>query len=155
MNEADQARANAIPLEAKKDGLRQRQSGDWVLHLVIAAVDMDTRIAQAPMGTRYQCALVEINDDETPKHNAARQHWRELGPTKQAGMRCQDPLFWAFLAEELHFPEIHNEQLAAQCVREICGVTSRSDLSKPLHSEARQMWQETDNHFQAWRARDG
>src|SRR5215475_2539197 len=105
MHEAARARANAISFEAKKDGLSQRQSGDWQLRLTVAALDMDQRITSAPMGTRFQCVLVEINDDETPVDHAAqdRDKWRALGPTKQAGIRCNDPVFWAFLREHLHF----------------------------------------------------
>jgi len=150
--EADQARANAIPLEVKKDGLRQRQSGDWVLSLVIAAADMDERITAAPMGTRFQCALVEINDDESPTHDRARQHWRGMSPTKQAGMRCKDPVFWAYLSEEMHFTEIDNEESAAQAVREVCTISSRADLDKPLRNDARRIWHDLDSHFQGWRA---
>ena len=44
MREAQAARRNAISLEVKKDGLQQRQSGDWMLRFTVAAVDMDRRI---------------------------------------------------------------------------------------------------------------
>jgi hypothetical protein len=102
---ADLARVNAIAMEAKKDGLSQRQGGDWALRFTVSAIDMDVRITKAPMGTRYQMVLVEITDDETPKDFKAqdRDKWRELGATKQAGIRCKDPIFWAYLHEELHF----------------------------------------------------
>src|SRR5262249_51157344 len=103
MPEADVARECAISFEVKKDGLTQRQSGDWQLRFTVQSVDMDNRLTQAPMGTRFQCVLVEVNDDESPRDHKGEQRnaWRDLGPTKQAGIRCADPIFWAYLREEL------------------------------------------------------
>src|SRR5215813_12120738 len=120
MSEAETAANNAIAFEVKKDGLQQRQSGDWQLRFTVSAIDMDQRLSSVPMGTRFACVLVEINDDESPvDHQAvARDKWRDLGPTRQAGMRCKEPMFWAFLTDELHFGEIRNEEMAAQYVRE-------------------------------------
>lgn len=153
---AQAARENAISLEVKKDGLQQRQGGDWMLRFTVAAVDMDQRITNAPMGQRFACVLVEINDDETPRDHKAedRDKWRELGPARQAGLRCKSPTFWAFLSEEMHFPEITSEEQAADAVREICGVTSRSDLGKPGQQEARIAWYELDNAYQAWKVKE-
>jgi len=153
---ADRARKSAIPFEAKKDGLRQRQSGDWVLSLVIAAADMDQRITAAAMGTRYECALVEKNDDESPRDHRteARDKWRELSPVKQAGIRCGDPVFWAFLDEEFAPDKHNNHDDAAEIVRSVCGVASRSELGKLGNQEARTHWYNLDFRFQAWKARE-
>ena len=153
---ADLATANAISFEVKKDGLTQRQSGDWQLRLTIAAVDMDQRITSAPMGTRFACVLVEINDDETPRDHKSedRDKWRDLGPAKQAGIRCKEPTFWAFLTEELHFGSITSEDAAASLVRDMLGVASRSDLGKPAFTDARTRWYDLDFKYQAWKARE-
>ena len=158
MSMAQQARANAIPLEIKKDGLTQRQSGDWVLRVVIAAADMHQSIITAAMGTRFQIALVEINDDETPVDHKAidRDKWRALGPAKQAGIRCGDPVFWAFLREHGHrglkYRHITDEAKCAAVVRNICNVLTRSDLAKPGFSDQRILWFELDTKFQGWKA---
>lgn len=154
MDIASQAMANAISLEVKKDGLQQRQNGDWILRFTVAAIGMDQSITQAPMGTRYQCVLVEINDDETPVDRKAmeRDRWRELGPTKQAGIRCKDPIFWAWLCETQSFPHIENEAMAASALRELLGIESRRDLEKPGHTAARLDWFNLDFKFQAWKA---
>jgi hypothetical protein len=156
MNEADMALANAISFEVKKDGLAQRQSGDWQLRFTVSAIDMDRRITTAPMGARFACVLVEIADDETPVDHKARDRdkWRELGATKQAGIRCKDPIFWAYLHEELHFPPIQDEDMAATCVREQCHIQSRRDLEKIGNQEARRIWYMLDHGFQAWRNRE-
>jgi hypothetical protein len=153
--EADAALNNAIAFEVKKDGLQQRQSGDWVLRLTLTAADMDQRITNAPMGTRFQCVLVEINDDESPVDHKAeeRDKWRDLGPVKQAGIRCHDPVFWAFLREDLHY-SVNSEERAAEIVRNICEVTSRAELAKPGKSDERTRWYKLDFAFQAWRVQD-
>jgi hypothetical protein len=151
MTPAEQARENAIPLELKKDGLQQRQSGDWVLRVIIAAADMDQRIIAAPMGTRFQAALVEIDDDETPKPNEAKRKWRELGALQQSVLRCSDPIFWAFLKEHLHY-QVDNGEQAAAVIRDHCEISSRSDLGKPGFVQNRLLWHELDNAFAAWKA---
>jgi hypothetical protein len=156
MNEWDTARANAIAMEAKKDGLSQRQDGQWSIRFTIASADMDARVTSAPMGCRYQMVLVEVNDDETPVEHLTfdRDKWRALGPRRQAVLRCKDPVFWAYMHEELHFPLVENEAFAACLVREQCRVGSRSDLEKPGNSEARVIWHKLDFGFQAWRNRE-
>lgn len=158
MNLADLARANAISFEVKKDGLTQRQSGDWQLRLTIAALDMDQRITSAAMGTRFACVLVEVDDDETPRDHISedRGKWRALGATKQAGIRCKDPVFWAYLAEKQGVGMLagDKEAKAASFVRDYCNVLTRSDLDKPGFSDARLLWFDLDNKFQGWKARE-
>jgi hypothetical protein len=99
---------------------------------------------------------VEVDDDESPVDHRAmeRDKWRDLGPTRQAGMRCKEPMFWAFLGEELHFINITNEQRAAEAVRNHCGVSSRSELTRPGNHNARVRWHDMDNAYQAWKARE-
>lgn len=160
MDSATKARSNAISLECKKDGLQQRQSGDWVLRLTVQAIDMHQRIVSAPMGARFQCVLVEVNDDETPVDHVAmdRDKWRALGPAKQAGIRCKDPVFWAFLREHgidsVKYPEVHNEVRAASVVRNLCSVLTRGDLGKPGFGDQRILWYALDNAFQGWKAKE-
>jgi hypothetical protein len=154
---AAQARENGVHFECKKDGLQQRQSGDWVLRVTVQPLDMHSTILSAPMGTRYMCVLVEINDDETPVDHVAmeRDKWRALGPAKQAGIRCKDPVFWAFLRETYH-PNgpVEDEEDAAALVRNICMVLTRSDLGKPGFGDQRILWFDLDNKFQGWKARE-
>jgi len=146
MNPADLARQNAIPLEVKKDGLQQRQNGDWVLRFVVQAADMDQRLTSAAMGTRFQVALVEIGDDELPK-SKGKLDWRELQPAAQAGIRCNDPVFRAFLLD-IHEWESANAEEAADWIRSFCNVKSRSELGS--NHKARVLWKQLDDQFQAW-----
>jgi len=167
MTPADHARNQAISLEAKKDALAQRQNGDWKVSFTVQGIDMDTRLTQAPMGTRYAVVLVEIGDDEQPVQKEARakprqtsspdtptggekrMDWREVQPAAQAAMQCDKPVFWAFLNETRGYG-IDDPTGAAEAVREICCVKSRSELG--TNHKARVVWKQLDDQFQAWKA---
>jgi len=175
MTPADHARNNAISLEAKKDALAQRQNGDWKVSFTVQGIDMDTRLTQAPMGTRYAVVLVEIGDDETPvnrkeaipnhptkptvdsrpapnppaRAKGEKMDWREVQPAAQAGIRCADPVFVAFLKTE-HAEDFREFGNATDVVRNWCNVISRSELS--TNHKARVIWKQLDDQFQAWKA---
>jgi len=159
VSEADIAVENAISFEVKKDGLQQRQNGDWVLRFTAQNIDMHKIVTNAPMGTRFLMTLVELNDDQTAVDHKAmdRDKWRDLGPTKQAGMRCADPVFWAWLEEEGPHGqryECNSNDDAAEIVRLLCNVASRADLAKPGFSAHRIKWYEIDQQFQAWKLKE-
>jgi hypothetical protein len=148
MSAAERAVANAIPIEVKKDGLQQRQNGDWVLRLVVQAADMDQRVTTAPMGTRYQAVLVEVNDDETPKEQPkGKLDWRDVQPAAQAGIRCAEPRFRDYLAVE-HGINTKTAQEAAEAVRNLCGVNSRAMLG--VNHKARTLWHQLDSGYRDW-----
>jgi hypothetical protein len=82
-----------------------------------------------------------------------RKTWFELGPVTQAALCCKEPVFWAFLLESgFTTRKIENEEMAAEVVRSVCEVTSRSELAEP--SIAQSIWRDIDSLFQAWKARD-
>jgi hypothetical protein len=167
MNPADLARNQAISLEAKKDALAQRQSGDWKISFTVQGADMDARLTKAAMGTRFAMVLVEIGDDElpvqkeapaqprqatgsqSPPDGARRMDWRDVQPAAQAGIRCEEPIFVAFLKEQYEIAW-GNIPDAAALVRWICGVKSRSELG--TNHKARVLWKQLDDQFQAWKA---
>jgi hypothetical protein len=207
MTPADEARANAITFECKKDALQQRQSGDWKISFTVQGVDMDERITRAAMGTRFVAVLVEINDQElpvqamsqfstssdvgkrdivncvccgkpavgncegveindsespvpakekpakAPANPAGAKHgtrdWRDIPPANQAGMRCDEPIFAAFLREQRP-DDWHDRPDAAECVRLICGILSRTELG--TNHAARVIWKQLDDQYLAWKA---
>lgn len=171
MTPADLARKNSISLEAKKDALAQRQNGDWKVSFTVQGTDMDPRLTQAPMGTRYAVVLVEIGDDElpvqqkenraqprrtlapkTPTGGAKRMDWRDMQPAAQAGIRCSEPAFSAFLRERSYDDWDESRADVAECVRLICGVGSRSELG--TNQKARVIWHQLDTEYQAWLAKE-
>ncbi len=172
MTHADQARNNAISLEAKKDSLIQRQSNDWKVSFTVQGVDMDTRLTQAPMGTRYAMVLVEIGDDETPvkrkeampnvpreaildarlqpdtdKHSAGAK-WREMKPQTQAGILINNASFATFLREN-HSDEWHETGDADACIKLMFNIQSKTELE--TSPKARMLWKQLDDQYQAWK----
>jgi hypothetical protein len=73
--------------------------------------------------------------------------WCDLPPQQQAGMRCGEPAFISFLKENR--PDDWREAAnTADCVRLICGVVSRSELS--TNHKARVIWHQLDEQYQGW-----
>lgn len=147
MSVAAKAVANAIPLEIKKDAMRQTQSGDWKITFTVQAADMDQRLTGAAMGTRFQAALVEIGDDEQPKEPKGKLDWREVPPAAQAGIRCSDARFRDYLAVE-YGAETNTPEEAAKALRDICKVNSRTEFS--TNPKARVLWHQLDSAYRDW-----
>lgn len=82
--------------------------------------------------------------EEKPKRD-----WRDMQPAQQAGIRCAEPVFIAFL-QEARPDDWHESQEAAACVRLICGVHSRVELG--TNQKARVIWHQLDEQYQAWKA---
>ena len=84
----------------------------------------------------------------SPHPDGAKRDWRDIPPAQQAGIRCEEPVFAAFL-KETRKDDWHETQDAADCVRLICGVGSRSELG--TNQRARIIWHQLDSAFQAWK----
>ncbi len=148
MSAAQRAIANAIPLEIKKDAMRQTQSGDWKITFTVQAADMDQRLTSAAMGTRFQAALVEINDNEEPKEQPKKpMDWREVQPAAQCGIRCNEPRFRDYLAVE-HGKNTKTPDDAAEAIRKMCNIASRAELS--TNHKARALWHSIDRSYREW-----
>jgi hypothetical protein len=80
-----------------------------------------------------------------------RTPWREVKPSAQAAMRCDQAPFWAFLREE-HKQRVANKDDAATAVRRITGVNSRAHFNE--NHVARVAWHQLDSQFQAWQAKE-
>lgn len=151
---SDKARSAAMQFEGKKNSLTQVQSGDWKLQFTVSAVDVPAGLLTAPMGTRYVVAIVEVSDDEQPVEQKPAGNKHRL--SRQAAMLCSDRQFWGFLRNEFsgnwmnpNFPQPTDNQLrAAECIRSICNVKSRSEFdSEP----ADRRWRELKASFEAWK----
>jgi len=175
MTVADLARsvAEQNAFEAKKDAVRQVQSGDWRLTLTVKAGDLPTSVMTAAPGARYVVALVPIDDDEMPISGGGsteppvdaggedacvpaqpvapakpRRRWSELSRAQRAGMLCDDDVFrgWLFKEFDAHpKPDASVEDAAAEVVRAICLVASRSQLDQ--HKHAGEKWDAIEARF--------
>lgn len=84
----------------------------------------------------------------SPKPGRVPRDWRDIPPSQQAGIRCEEPIFGAFLREQ-YADEWHEAPDAADCVRLICAVDSRAKLND---GPSRVIWHQLDEQFQAWKA---
>jgi hypothetical protein len=91
-----------------------------------------------------------LPDATTGGAKREKMDWRDMQPAAQAGIRCEDPIFKAFLSEQYRKEWVHADKEADECVRRICGVQSRSELGT-VHA-ARVIWKMLDDQFQAWKA---
>jgi hypothetical protein len=94
-------------------------------------------------------ASAKPHQDQIPRPDGAKRDWRDLPPAQQAGIRCGEAAFVAFLKEE-HSDHWHEGQTATDCVRLICGVASRSELG--TNQKARVIWHQLNSQYEAWRA---
>lgn len=160
----------AIHFEGIKYAYRQSKDG-IVVSFVVHPQDVPAELSTSSIGARYMVALVEIDDDEQPKAGKpkkerkaepkpepahvtkGKQNWRDMLPSAQSAIRCNEPTFWAYLHE--YHTEVVPEKLTdadscAAAVRVMCGVGSRSELNTKQAS--RVIWQQLDSGFQAWKA---
>lgn len=72
--------------------------------------------------------------------NAPRRNWDALTYCQQAGIRCSDPEFQAWLS-------VTDEIEAAAHVREHCQVDSRTELDRTR--DAAERWRQMDRDFRA------
>jgi hypothetical protein len=73
-----------------------------------------------------------------------RRKWDEISPTEQAGIRCGEPEFKAFI--ETEFPTSVRENGFVGAVRNYCGVESRRELN--VNPEAAAKWRGLESIFQ-------
>lgn len=100
---------------------------------------------EAPESRQDQAA--SPNDDS----DGPRREWREVQPSAQAAMRCDQAPFWAFLREECN-ERVATSDDAATAVRKLCAVNSRAHFN--TNEPARKRWLQLDGRFQAWQAKE-
>ena len=103
----------ALQFEARKVALKQDRTG-FILTLSLHPDEVPEEILRDFVGARYACAVVRIQDDESPTPYDNR--------VAKAGMLCRDPDFQEYLLCD-------NETDAAHMLCKHCGVESRSELN--------------------------
>lgn len=173
MTIADEARDNALHCEMVKYAYRQTKDG-VVVSFVVHPNDIPAELSISHIGARFMVALVQLGDDELPVKQPAKESqrtpasqttpqpdkprsagvkrdWRDLQPAQQAGIRCGEPTFAAYL-REMHPDEWRETREAAACVRFICSVHSRVELG--TNQKARALWHQMDTQYQGWLAKE-
>jgi hypothetical protein len=103
----------ALQFEARKVALKQDRTG-YVLTLSLHPDEIPVELLRDFVGARYACALVRIQDDESPTAYSNR--------VQTAGMLCRAVEFQEFLGTA-------DESNAAAELCKRCGITSRSELN--------------------------
>jgi len=129
--------------------VRTRQVVQIVFEVPLADADAAYEILGGmPNSSKEQWfGIASIQEARAPKQ---KREWRDMTPATQAGIRCNEPAFAAFLKEQRadDWHEAQNDPAA--CVRLICGVSSRAYIEKDQRS--RVIWKQLDDQFQAWKA---
>lgn len=149
----------AITIEAKKNGLYQRQDGLWKLSLTIHPHDDLAWLLTAPMGQRLGMTIAALIDEQnagaelrdppsragsTPPVDApqappaVKRPWHTLPLSTQAALLCQDEAFqeWLVGYQEIGKPDADE---TARQLRNRIKVVSRAELDKDRDAAARFM----------------
>jgi hypothetical protein len=105
----------------------------------------------AEHGAWVAVARLQATKEETKALPAPKRDWHEMQPQQQAGIRCGEATFIAFL-KETRPDDWHESQDAAECVRLICGVSSRVELG--INRSAKAIWERLDKEYDAWLAKE-
>tara|TARA_R100000315_G_scaffold52483_1_gene26205 strand:- start:430 stop:879 length:450 start_codon:yes stop_codon:yes gene_type:complete len=128
----------AESFEAKKYAYRQTKDG-MVLSFVLHPDDVPKEMATAPIGQRYMVACAQIDDHENPiRPRATTDAEKALA---RANLICRDETYIQWV--RMNFYQWHvvdetleDEEYAAEVIRFICGIGSRSELK--TNPEARE-----------------
>jgi len=110
----------ALQFEARKVALKQDRTG-FILTLALHPDEVPEEILRDFVGARYACAVVRIQDDESPTPYNNR--------VAKAGMLCREENFQLFLG-------VNTEDTAAAKMCKICGIQSRSELNGNANAQA-------------------
>jgi hypothetical protein len=121
-----------LNFESVKTSFRQTKDG-YHLTLVVHPNDVPKELFSSWVGTRYQCVLVELNDDNEPVKTEGAVE--SDGLIQQAGMLCRSARFQTWISaiyetsgsgEDLWGEG--EEEGAARLLRHACSISSRSEL---------------------------
>lgn len=109
----------ALQFEARKVALKQDRTG-YVLTLSLHPDEIPEELLRDFVGARYACALVRIQDDESPTPYENR--------VQKAAILCKTIEFMDFIGAL-------TEDMAARKLCQACGITSRSELNGNVEAQ--------------------
>lgn len=98
-------------------------------------------------GDSKPSATLPAPRDEDKPVGRAKREWHELTPAEQAGIRCNELSFRAFL--RVTFKDCRNASDAAEVVRQLCRVQSRSQINS-ANPESLRLWEELERDYHFW-----
>ena len=112
---------SALSFEAVKVRITQNKQGVYLV-LNVHPDEVPEELLRSCVGQRYYCALVGIQEDETPvPHQPIRKKTSGQKYVDRAGIMAREKEFW-------EFAEVENEEDASEFIRSFCNIHSRSEL---------------------------
>lgn len=106
------------------------------------------RLADAPVAQLEERRASNAEVSGSSPDGSTKRQWADLAPAQQAGIRCNEPRFHAFLREKGFMTSCATADDAATYVRFVCGVDSRAKIGKDSASLVK--WKELEVEYQAW-----
>ena len=131
----------ALSFEAVKVRITQNKQGVYLV-LNIHPDDIPEELLRSWVGQRYYCALVGIQDDETPVPNKPFKK-KTTGKkfVDRAGILARDKSFWKFC-------KVSKEEDASEFIRQFCNIQSRSELR--TNEFAQILFEDINNRYNHW-----
>jgi len=104
--------------------------------------DIPEELLRSWVGQRYYCALVGIQDDETPVPNKPFKK-KTTGKkfVDRAGILAREKTFWKFC-------DAKKEEDASEFIRQFCNIQSRSELR--TNEFAQILFEDINNRYNHW-----
>ena len=128
----------AIQFEARKVALKQDRTG-FILTLSVHPDEIPEELMRDFVGARYGCALVRIQDDETPTVYNNR--------VKKAGMLCKDFPFKQFVGLKTN-TKVFDEDECAKTLCLLLGIESRTELNG--NKQAQNAFDDLVKEYEEW-----
>lgn len=135
-------REMAMAFEAKKISMRQDGKGIYIT-LSIHPSDVPVDLLSQPVGSRYQMAMVLLDDHDRPVKPRDMDDGDRA--VQSAAMLCRNPRFQVWMERARH-AIMATEEACADGVRAYCQIESRSDLK--TNRMARELFNELKDRFE-------
>lgn len=132
-----------LQFEAVKMALKQDKNG-YALTLSVHPDMVPEELLRDFVGSRYQVVMVRINEDERPMN---REQELSRDYVRMAAMLCRDTKFQKWLVESSQIFDA-DEQLAADWLKNECGVASRKEIQDKPTAQHRLM--SIKQEFESW-----
>jgi len=133
--------------EAVKIAMTQDKNGH-ILKLAINPADTPEEMLRDPVGQRYQCVFVRLDEDDQPI--LAKTQAEGLQAIRLAATLCHNTVFQTWLNEKGWASEL-TFQSADAGLKEWLGIASKKDFK--TNGVARRKMMEIRGDFQEWVAR--
>ena len=148
-NYEDTFKKATITYEGVKIAMRQDKNG-YILTLAVHPSDVPDSLLRDWVGSRYQVAMVLLNDQEEPVVPIDRTEGEKA--VMKAGLLCREREFQKFIIDKFNVEEWEiegfDESQCSERLRDYCSIKSRSELKTNEH--ARNVFNHLLDEFSSW-----